>query len=98
MALLSMLPQSEKFDEALVPGDTASLSALAHGWPYVGYKVTVFSKAEEQQIEEPQLGGRALYYNDEALAAGRSANPECRLLEAQCRCGPRSGYGSAAFL
>jgi putative intracellular protease/amidase len=69
MALLSTLPQSEKFDEALVAGDTASLSALAHGWPYAGYKVTVFSKAEEQQIEEPQLGGRAPYYNDEALAA-----------------------------
>ena len=37
--------------------------------PYAGYKIAVFSKAEEVQIEQPQLGGRAPYYNDEALAA-----------------------------
>ena len=69
MALLSTLPQSEEFDKALVDGKTASLSALAHGWPYADYKIAVFSKAEEQQIEQPQLGGRAPYYNDEALKA-----------------------------
>jgi putative intracellular protease/amidase len=69
MALLSTLPQSEKFDEALISNNTASLPTLAHGWPYAGYKISVFSKTEEEQIEAPQLGGRAPYYNDEALAA-----------------------------
>ena len=69
MALLSTLPQSEEFDKALVDGKTTSLPALAHGWPYAGYKIAVFSKAEEQQIEQPQLGGLAPYYNDEALKA-----------------------------
>lgn len=69
MALLSTLPQTEAFDRALNAGETASLPALAQGWPYKGYKIAVFSKAEELQIEQPQLGGRAPYYNDEALKA-----------------------------
>jgi putative intracellular protease/amidase len=69
MALLSTLPQTEKFDHALNAGEMASLPALAKGWPYAGYKIAVFSKSEEQQIEQPQLGGRAPYYNDEALKA-----------------------------
>lgn len=69
MALLSTLPQSEAFDKALNAGQTDALPGLARGWPYAGYRVAVFSKGEEQQIEAPQLGGLAPYYNDEALAA-----------------------------
>lgn len=69
MALLSTLPRTDEFDKALNAGETASLPALSQGWPYAGYKIAVFSKAEEVQIEQPQLGGRAPYYNDEALKA-----------------------------
>jgi putative intracellular protease/amidase len=69
MALLSTLPETEKFDEALNAGKTGALPALAHGWPYAGYKIAVFSKSEEKQIEPGQLEGIAPYYNDEALAS-----------------------------
>ncbi|QWT21575.1 type 1 glutamine amidotransferase domain-containing protein [Bacillus sp. NP157] len=69
MALVSTMPDAETFDAALNRQDTGALRGLAHGWPYAGYHVAVFSKAEEQQIETPQLGGPAPYYNDEALAA-----------------------------
>ena len=69
IALLSALPQTEQFDKALNDGNAGALPSLAQGWPYAGYRVTVFTKDEEQQIEEGQLGGRAPYYNDEALAA-----------------------------
>jgi putative intracellular protease/amidase len=68
MALLSTLAQSEQFDQALNAGNTDALPALAQGWPYAGYKIAVFSKSEEKQIEAPQLEGLAPYYNDEALA------------------------------
>ena len=68
MALLSALPEAEKFNEALVSGDDNSLPALAKGWPYSGYRVAIFSKAEEQQIEAPQLDGHIQYYNDKAVA------------------------------
>ncbi len=69
MALLSAMPDTEKYDQALVSGDTSSLRGLAHGWIYAGYKITVFSKTEEQQIALPQLDGYVQDYNDEALAA-----------------------------
>lgn len=69
MALLSTLPQADAFDKVLNAGRTEALPGLAKGWPYAGYKIAVFSKEEEQQIEAPQLGGLAPYYNDEALAA-----------------------------
>jgi putative intracellular protease/amidase len=69
MALLSTLPETERYDQALTRGEAESLGRLAHGNPYAGYHVAVFSKPEEQEIEAPQLGGPAPYYNDEALTA-----------------------------
>lgn len=69
MALLSTLPETEKFSEALFAGKNEALEALKHDWPYAGYRMTAFSKDEEQQIEAPQMNGIAPYYNDEALAS-----------------------------
>lgn len=69
MALISTLPQMSQFNTALNKGDKAALPALTASFPYAGYKVAVFSKTEEQQIEGGQLGGPAPYYNDEALAS-----------------------------
>jgi putative intracellular protease/amidase len=69
MALLSAMPDTEKYNQALISGDTSALHGLAHGWVYTGYKITVFSKTEEQQIELPQLNGYIQAYNDEALAS-----------------------------
>lgn len=69
MALLSTLPEPARYNSELVAGHTAALPKLAQGFPYAGYHIAVFSKMEEQQIEAPQLGGPAPYYNDEALTA-----------------------------
>ena len=69
MGLLSTIPETEKYNKELVAGHFQALGKLAHGFPYAGYKVAVFSKAEEKMIEGPQLGGPAPYYNDEALTA-----------------------------
>jgi len=69
MALLSAMPDTERYNQALVSGDTSALRGFAHGWVYAGYKITVFSKTEEQQIELPQLDGYITSYNDEALTS-----------------------------
>lgn len=69
MALISTLPDATRYNEALITGQTEQLAKLAHNFPYAGYHIAVFSKAEEVQIEMPQLGGTAPYYNDDALAA-----------------------------
>lgn len=75
MALLSAMSDTVKYNQALVSGDTTALRGLAHDWIYAGYKITVFSKPEEQQIELPQLDGYIQAYNDEALAsAGAQIN------------------------
>ncbi len=37
------------------------------GWIYAGYKMTIFSTAEEQQREPLEIGGKVLFYPDFAL-------------------------------
>ncbi|MEQ5055320.1 type 1 glutamine amidotransferase domain-containing protein [Klebsiella michiganensis] len=69
MALLSTLPEADKFNKALMSGDSGSSTRFAGDWPYAGYRMAIFSKAEEKEIEQPQLGGEAPYYNDEAITA-----------------------------
>jgi putative intracellular protease/amidase len=52
---------------ALSAGDAVGAHAKAQGWIYSGYKVTIFSTAEEQQREPLEIGGKVLFYPDFAL-------------------------------
>ena len=52
---------------ALAAGDAAGAHAKAQGWIYSGYKMTIFSTAEEQQREPLEIGGKVLFYPDFAL-------------------------------
>ena len=45
----------------------AGAHAKAQGWIYSGYKMTIFSTAEEQQREPLEIGGKVLFYPDFAL-------------------------------
>src|SRR6202167_407202 len=67
IALLSALPNSTEVVAALSAGDAAGAHAKAQGWIYSGYKMTIFSTAEEQQREPPDVGGKVLFYPDFAL-------------------------------
>jgi putative intracellular protease/amidase len=53
---------------ALSAGDAAGAHAKAQGWIYSGYKMTIFSTAEEQQREPLEIGGKVLFYPDFALS------------------------------
>jgi putative intracellular protease/amidase len=53
---------------ALAAGDAAGARAKAQGWIYSGYKMTIFSTAEEQQREPLEIGGKVLFYPDFALS------------------------------
>ncbi len=68
ISLLSALPNSTDVVTSLAAGDTAGARAKAQGWIYSGYKVTIFSTAEEQQREPLEIGGRVLFYPDFALS------------------------------
>ena len=67
ISLLSALPNSVEFVAALSAGDAAGAHAKAQGWIYAGYKMTIFSTAEEQQREPLEIGGKVLFYPDFAL-------------------------------
>jgi putative intracellular protease/amidase len=67
ISLLSALPNSKEFVSALAAGDIAGAHAKAQGWIYAGYKMTIFSTAEEQQREPQEIGGKVLFYPDFAL-------------------------------
>jgi putative intracellular protease/amidase len=67
ISLLSALPNSTEVVAALSAGDTAGAHAKAQGWIYSGYKMTIFSTAEEQQREPLEIGGKVLFYPDFAL-------------------------------
>ena len=68
ISLLSALPNSTEVVAALSAGDAAGAHAMAKGWIYAGYKMTIFSTAEEQQREPLEIGGKVLFYPDFALA------------------------------
>jgi putative intracellular protease/amidase len=67
ISLLSALPNSTEVVAALAAGDAAGAHAKAQGWIYSGYKMTIFSTAEEQQREPLEIGGKVLFYPDFAL-------------------------------
>src|ERR1700744_1691556 len=67
ISLLSALPNSKEVVDALKAGDNAGAQAKAKGWIYAGYKMTIFSTAEEQQREPLEIGGKVLFYPDFAL-------------------------------
>jgi putative intracellular protease/amidase len=67
ISLLSALPNSTEVVAALSTGDATGAHAKAQGWIYSGYKMTIFSTAEEQQREPLEIGGKVLFYPDFAL-------------------------------
>lgn len=72
VATLSALPKPEAYKQALILNDPALTSASIANWPYVGYRMTVFSTAEEQSFEE-RAGGKLPFYPQEALSTAGAA-------------------------
>jgi putative intracellular protease/amidase len=68
IAVLSALPQPAAFRAALDAGDERAAAALSASWVYAGYRLAVFSVAEERVAEKSQLGGQVRWYPGEALA------------------------------
>ncbi|WP_394780792.1 type 1 glutamine amidotransferase domain-containing protein [Undibacterium sp.] len=68
VVLLSALRDPDAFVASMIAGD-GKANSLTAGWPYAGYRVTVFSTGEEQQLEGPSgLGGNVQFYPVNALA------------------------------
>ena len=68
IVLLSALADPDAFIASMIAGD-GKASSLNAGWPYAGYRLTVFATGEEQALEAPNgLGGSVQYYPVNALA------------------------------
>ncbi|MDN7791299.1 type 1 glutamine amidotransferase domain-containing protein [Burkholderia contaminans] len=68
IVLLSTVRDPNAFVASMAAND-GNANSLAAGWPYAGYRMTVFSTGEEQQLEGPHgLGGNVQFYPVNALA------------------------------
>ena len=68
IVLLSALPDPDAFLQSMIAND-GKANSLAKGWPYAGYRLTIFSTGEEQALEGPNgLGGNVQFYPVNALA------------------------------
>jgi putative intracellular protease/amidase len=72
VAIAAAMPNAREFRAALVAGRTDEAKALAVGWQYAGYRMTVFSNDEERYAEQNYLGGGEVpfYPNDALRIAG----------------------------
>jgi putative intracellular protease/amidase len=69
IALLAAMPNARKFNDAMRKGDATAANLLARDWQYRGYRMTIFSNVEEKIAEQSQLGGKMLFYPEDALMA-----------------------------
>jgi len=72
IALAAAIPNAKEFRAALVRGDEEEARKLAAGWPYAGYRMTIFSNDEEHWVEDTYMEGRKVpfYVNDALRIAG----------------------------
>jgi putative intracellular protease/amidase len=69
VALLAAVPEMKVFRVAMEAGTIDAGKAVAKGWPYAGYRMTVFNNAEETIAEEQILHDHLTFYVADALQA-----------------------------
>jgi putative intracellular protease/amidase len=67
IATIAAMPAARDFRAALVADDIARATALAKGWQYAGYEMTIFSNSEEKWIEDQILHGKMYFHVVDAL-------------------------------
>ncbi|MFS2135656.1 type 1 glutamine amidotransferase domain-containing protein [Duganella sp. Dugasp56] len=69
MGILAALDKAREFRAALIAGDQAKARDLAKGWPYAGYRMTVFSRGEEEFAEDNVFKAKLFFNMPDALEA-----------------------------
>lgn len=69
IAVVSAMSEAPAFRAALIAGDTTKAVELASGWPYAGYRMTIFSKSEEKVVEDQILHDKLFFDMPTALTA-----------------------------
>jgi len=78
---------------ALIAGDEKKAKECAKGWPYAGYKMTIFSASEEKWVENDILHAKMYFNMPYALTvAGRRGKHWICRFRAQRNCRPRTDH------
>ena len=78
IASLAALDDAAGYREALVSGDAAKQAEKSRNWQYAGYRMTIYSNAEEYPVEKDVLKGNLPFYVADALqiAGGTSSDAD----------------------
>jgi putative intracellular protease/amidase len=69
ISIACAVPDARAFRAALTEDDTAAAKEASAGWPYEGYRMTIFSNDEEHYVEKTMFDGhKAPFYVADALA------------------------------
>jgi len=69
MGILASLDNAREFRAALIDGDKVKARGLAKGWQYGGYRMTVFSRSEEEFAEDKVFHKKLIFNMPDALEA-----------------------------
>jgi len=69
MGILASLDSAREFRAALIDGDKVKARELAKGWVYAGYRMTVFSRSEEEFAEDNVFHKKLIFNMPDALEA-----------------------------
>ena len=67
VAVVAAIPRAREFRAALIAGDTEAATEIAQGWPYAGYRMTVFSTSEETWAEANLFRDKLYFTMPDAL-------------------------------
>lgn len=78
MGILASLDNTREFRAALINGDKVKARELAKGWQYTGYRMTVFSRGEEEFAEDNVFQKKLIFNMPDALetAGGHVVNTD----------------------
>jgi putative intracellular protease/amidase len=76
ISLLAALDKPRDFRRALIEGDIDKVQELGKGWQYAGYRMTVFSRSEEEFAEDNVFRKKLIFNMPDALesAGGKVEN------------------------
>jgi len=69
ISILAALDHAREFRAALIDGDKVKAHELGKGWLYAGYRMTVFSRSEEEYAEDHVFHKKLIFNMPDALEA-----------------------------
>ncbi len=92
ISLLAALDKSARVPRALIDGNELKAHELGKGWQYAGYRMTVFSRSEEEYAEDNVFHKKLIFNMPDALEAAGAEVVNADELHLVRRCRPRADH------